>query len=136
MSIGPKKSNFAGCHHMSTHKAPISVTLARAMFAWKRHRKNTPLVRTRDNPNGVSASVDAHAYRLAFVHEELVDVFRTRQRVETYGKATLPPETFRKRQPKITTLYLKIMLYRINLGSFTCGCPYHDKRYNGLLDAP
>ena len=122
---------MASCHHTSTHKAPIPVTLARAMFAWKRHWENTPLVRTCDNPNGVSVSVDAHAYRLAFVHEELVDVFRTRQRVETYGKHTLPQGMFRERQPKLTTLYLKITLCRINLGSFTIGHPTHDKRYNG-----
>ena len=43
------------------------------------------------------ATDNDHAFKLAFVHDELYEVFRVRTRMLTHGVATLRQDAFRKR---------------------------------------
>ena len=43
------------------------------------------------------AADNIHAFKLAFVHDELYEVFRVRARMLRHGVATLRPVAFRKR---------------------------------------
>ena len=55
-----------------------------------------------DNEKKCGNRVSMHAFKLAFVHDELLAVFQMRERVRRYGVASLHQDAFRKRAPLLS----------------------------------
>lgn len=105
---------FTNCYRFIMSKARRLLTSTRSSPLEEPLHSDTQTMYVSNARDGVFSPPDEHAYKIAFVHDELDNVFRMRRRVEKYGKSDLTPRRFHVRTPSLTAANLEELLYDMN----------------------
>ena len=135
MASHSTRYTVAKYYHIMTNSARRLLRWASLKFIQNQCDKQAQLICTCYCEDGTAYPIDKHAYKLAFVHEELDSVHRMRRRMQQYGRPELPQHTFRVRPPSLTKEKLEQVMAEMNNGSYSVGEAPWIQNCNGLPDA-